>query len=186
MLDDLIEHIGDLLEKVFTSGGDAAAEAAAEAAAHAAEAASTMAEAASSVADAADAVDAAATAAAAAATIDPGIDMTGMESGGDLSEVGGGDSSLVDPTLGGLGVAGTPVISGNAEVDDMLSNGIQVTPAGSDSAAAPEKVYKQYRPSFTSAVGCNLCGCKCFVKAAGDGVNAMCICGHPKHQHVWV
>ena len=185
MLDDLIEHIGDLLEKVFTSGGDAAAEAAAEAAARAAEAASTMAEAASSVADAADAVDAAATAAA-AATIDPGFDTTGMGGGGDLCDVGGGESPVVGPSIGGLGVAGTPVISGNAEVDDMLSNGIQVTPADSDSAAAPEKVYKQYRPSFTSAVGCNLCDCKCFTKVAGDGVNAMCICGHPKHQHVWV
>ena len=180
MLDDLIEHIGDLLEKVFTSGGDAAA----EAAAHAAEAASTMAEAAGTVADAADAVDAAAT--AAAATIDPGIDTTGMEGGGDPSDVGGGESPVAGPSIGGLGVAGTPVISGNAEVDDMLSNGIQVTPADAESAAAPEKVYKQYRPSFTSAVGCNLCGCKCFTKVAGDGVNAMCICGHPKHQHVWV
>ena len=184
MLDDLIEHIGDLLERVFTSGGDAAAEAAAEAAAHAAEAASTMAEAAGTVADAADAVDAAAT--AAAATIDPGIDTTGMEGGGDLSDVGGGESPVVGPSIGGLGVAGTPVISGNAEVDDMLSNGIQVTPADAESAATPEKSYKTYRPTFGSAAGCNLCGCKCFVKAAGDGVNAMCICGHPKHQHVWV
>ena len=182
MLDDLFEHIGDLLEKVFTSGGDVAA----EAAAHAAEAASTMAEAAGTVADAADAVDAAATAAAAAATIDPGFDTTGMEDGGGLSDVGGDDSPVVDPTLGGLGVAGTPVISGNAEVDDMLSNGIQVTPADAESAATPEKSYKTYRPTFGSAAGCNLCGCKCFVKVAGDGVNAMCICGHPKHQHVWV
>ena len=178
LVDSVVEFVGKLLDSGAADTAEAAASAAdaADVIAGAAEAA----DAADAVGAMADATDAMGAATAAAVSGDPGVDATGMEEGGDVADGGVDDAGVdggpfVDPSMAGLGDAGTPVISGDAEVDDMLNNGVPSARSGDAS-----------KISFGSAVSCNVCGCKCFVPASGDITYSLCVCGHPKYKHVWV
>ncbi len=106
--------------------------------------------------------------------VDPcDTDISGVENdGSEVSDLDGADvtSAVVD--------SGPQVISGNREVDDLLTKGIDT----SDANTTPE-TEDNSKISFTSATKCNLCSCGHYV--GRDGVDDICICGHAKWQHYW-
>lgn len=109
---------------------------------------------------------------------------------GDGDDCTNGDGTIGPDAINTLANASSQVISGNNEVDDLLTNGINTSAADSPAEAEVETHGEHHHPRsigaipFTGAAKCNLCSCGHYV--GRDGVNDICICGHAKWQHEWV
>lgn len=96
----------------------------------------------------------------------------GESDGSEVSNLDGAD------VTGAVVDSGSQVISGNREVDDLLTKGIDTSDANTTHDTEDHS-----KISFTSATKCNLCSCGHYV--GRDGVDDICICGHAKWQHYW-
>ena len=99
------------------------------------------------------------------------------------------DENNVDGTdaIGIVEKAGSDVISGNSEVDNLIVNGIDTSSMNDSEVVSNDNHNPSEEKSpihFVGAAKCNLCSCQQYV--GGDGVNDLCICGHKKCQHVWI
>lgn len=108
---------------------------------------------------------------------------TDLDVDGDTTNVDeAGDASL-GMTSDAIIETGSTVVTGNDEVDALLTQGIDTETSNTTDQPQQKTKYRDLNISFGAALGCNICSCKCYL--GGDSADSLCTCGHAKWQHLW-
>jgi len=116
--------------------------------------------------------------------LDSGVEENIEVGTADVDEPEGDSSQQITESIGVASAASSTVVTGNSEVDTLLTKGIDTEPSNTaNTNELPQQKTKYRDLSFGRALHCNVCSCKCY--SGGDSSDSLCTCNHYKWQHYW-